>query len=497
MAKRVLTQAEARRNVLRAWARNNPSAHNIDDVNTAKMSLLMAAYVDVHQHEPLSEQIDVEILDHAGRNGLVVRDTDLINTLDRYSNHPYVRGALTSSQVSQGTEDTADAVLASMSDEDENAGARIGSSNMPANQDKAQEALTAIMGDMASGNYPKAKQTIQDMLDAANTAAHAASPVIQAPTVSGPVDFVGEAKLYERLPSGVVPKDLKGDGPSFADYDGPKEPDLSYVWPEGSIWALHALAHGKPVFLTGPAGTGKTSWAKEVAMLFGRPFVRVSCHDQTEGPTLTGMTVPTVDGGAEWKDGALVRAMRIPGCVILIDEPSVARPGALMVLQAVLDHERALVVEETGERVGCADHVMLIVADNTNGAGDTSGAYAGTRHLNHAFMDRFGAVLPVGYLPRNKEAGLLHDRTNAKKSLCVALVKYAEKTRIAAEEGKLVSPVSFRRLMDLASLMSQGAPSDMAFTLAVGSRASPEDVSPLREIWQTDFADPKHVKTLI
>lgn len=480
---RPMTIATARRQVLRTWARKalaaNVAAVPADlDVNSATMEVLTELYLNHTQRKEVSPADVNEVISaHARKHGITLSDGDLLNV-------PASANAAPADALAM-----ADTVASSVSG-DTNAQAQ----SPAAGEDAAQSLLGDVMGHMARGGFTEAKGILAALLEkAARPAGRAA--VIAPPSTTGPVGYEGPVSVADAFPD--LAKERVSSELHFARYALSSKADPDYFWPEGSIWALSALADGQPVFLTGPAGTGKTSWAREVAKALGRPFVRVSCHDQTEGPTLTGMTVPTPNGGTEWRDGALVRAMRVPGAVILIDEPSVARPGALMVLQAVLDDERALVIEETGERVACADHVMLIVADNTNGAGDVTGAYSGTRQLNRAFMDRFGAVLPVGYLPERDESNMLHLRTGAPRKLCARLVRYANKTRQAALSGDVISPVGARALMRLALRLAAGAPPDVAFTLSVGASAAPEDAETLRQLWQADFADHAGIQSLV
>jgi hypothetical protein len=99
----------------------------------------------------------------------------------------------------------------------------------------------------------------------------------------------------------------------------------------------------------------------DMAAHYGRPFARISCDDQTESTTLLGMTVPDGKGGVKWQDGQLAAAIRRPGTVVLIDEPTVARAGAHYVFNALLDDERAIVSQETGERIRALAHRQYVL----------------------------------------------------------------------------------------------------------------------------------------
>lgn len=258
--------------------------------------------------------------------------------------------------------------------------------------------------------------------------------------------------------------------------------DDNYVWPQPITGlVLSQLSRNENVFLWGPPGTGKTAWAMQLAAKLGRPFALISCDDQTDAPTLVGMTVPAKDGGTVWQDGVLTRAIQTPGCIVCIDEPSVARAGALMVMQNILAY-RALYIAETGRRVTCAKGVQFIACDNTNGTGGGARhGFTGTGRLNDAFLDRFGAFCHFEYLSPAKEAAVIIQRTGCTKELADLLIGAATTTRQAAEGGALVSGISLRRLFAWAAMLTDGVDPRSAFDAAVLHRAPEQDREALRQ----------------
>lgn len=261
--------------------------------------------------------------------------------------------------------------------------------------------------------------------------------------------------------------------------------DPHYVWPAAAGAVVSQLfKRHKPAMIWGPAGTGKTSFAQQLCAHLKRPYVRISCHSQTDGQTLVGMTAPAAGGGTEWKDGQLTAAMRIPGAIVLIDEPSVARPGAMYALQAVLD-SRELHIEETGEVVKAADGVLFILADNTNGSGDTTGQYGASHELTEAQRDRPGITIRVDYLPADIEAKVLSAKTGCHMQLASLLVGYATATRQKAKAGDLPAGIGLRRLMSWAELISDGVNPTAAAEGAFLDRMSPERAEVLRQLLVT------------
>lgn len=402
------------------------------------------------------------------------------------------------------TSKDADAVEADADADDKDAPASVASGDaQPAAQTKAdadpvKAAASAAVADVLARFGAGDMVGFRAGLDALALAAKAAELAPPAP-VAAPVGFFDPSKVAGHLPVVIGRKTMQAAGiqalPTALDaftaldvYDAPDAPavDPAYVWPDDTALAMSALAQGNHVFLTGPAGTGKTTWAQQLAARYGRPFNRISCDDQTEAATLVGMTVPDPKGGVRWQDGQLAQAIRRPGTVILLDEPSVARPGALMVMQALLDGARALRAQETGELIPVAPGVLFIAADNTNGTGDETGQYEGTRRLNRAFLDRFAYTVAVDYLPTPTEAQVLAKRTGIKPAHALTLAKFAAATRLGTVEGKVSHGIGLRTLCALASGIVAGGDPARVFQLAAISKAPFEDREPLRQMWEAN-----------
>jgi MoxR-like ATPase len=369
-----------------------------------------------------------------------------------------------------------------------------------ATPDHRFDSPTAILAKLGTGDWPGATAMLDKLYEAA------CKPVTVEKIVT-----VEKVKVVEKVIDRVVnPITHKGHCPVVVDtdpanillgtaeagrislpvYDAPDAPaiDLDYVWPAGTGMALAQLARGRNVFLSGPRGVGKTSWAEQLAARQHRPFVRVQCHEQTDAATLVGMTVPDGKGGTRWQDGILSAAIRRPGTLVLIDEPSIARPGALFAFQSVLDGSRALVSEETGERIPCAAGVQFILADNTRGHGDEAGLYAGTRAINSATLDRCGILLLFGWLPPDKEAAAIAARAKCPLPLAEALVAFAKLTRDTAEAGRLTAGLGPRRLIAWAECVCDGYANEAAFDATIHDVAAQEDRETLRQLFRANIS---------
>lgn len=358
---------------------------------------------------------------------------------------------------------------------------------------KARERVKEIQGMMGRGDF----QGYADALNALALDAFKPAPVINAPAR---VSFVDPSKIKGHVPStshtmtmakaGIAASiRVNDDATALPVYDAPDAPaiDPGYIWPDSAGAVLATLADGDNVFLWGPAGTGKTTFAQQVAAHWKRPFVRISCDDQTEAATLMGMTVPAKDGGTEWQDGQLTAAIRKPGTVILVDEPTVARPGALFVLQAVLDDNRALHIPDTGEVIPVAPDVLFVLADNTNGTGDATGQYEATRILNRATLDRMALTVRLDYMTPEQETKALQSRAGIDAKRAARLCKFAALTRTKSDEGHLSHGVGLRRLVSLAKRLRAGIEPAAAFQMAVLETAPFDDREPLRQLWAAEM----------
>jgi cobaltochelatase CobS len=256
--------------------------------------------------------------------------------------------------------------------------------------------------------------------------------------------------------------------------------DQHYVWPDSLSAVLSQLARKRNVFLTGPKGAGKTTFAEQLAARLHRPLSVISCDGGLEAIELIGQNLPK-DGGFAWQDGQLLQAIRRPGTIILVDEPSVARPSALFVLQHLLQF-REIYIRETGEKIPCAPGVCFLAADNTNGTGNGARrGFTDTNRINAATLDRFGIMVAVEYLPADKEARVLVARTGCTPALADILVNAAGLTRTVAASGNLVMPIGLRQLLSWAELLTDGIAPQTALELAVLNKASEADVETLRQ----------------
>jgi len=182
------------------------------------------------------------------------------------------------------------------------------------------------------------------------------------------VEGLGGAGITIQLPAPADPIQLDGHHhASFAD--------------------LLALTNCGNVWLTGPAGSGKTTGASNVAKALGLPFYAMSVGPQT---TKTDMFGYTVAGTGEYKPSLLFTAYT-QGGVLLLDEADTCHAGVAKQLKIVLGQDFASFDGQMAER-----HPDFRVIACANTVGQRSTAYVSAQVQDQAFLDEW-LILDWGY----------------------------------------------------------------------------------------------------
>lgn len=263
--------------------------------------------------------------------------------------------------------------------------------------------------------------------------------------------------------------------------------DIDYVVDPVVMGLLATAAEDEiNVWVVGPSGSGKTTLPQQFAAYTGRPFTRLNFTRQTEVADLTGGDAAK-NGSTYWQDGALIAAMKVPGMVILIDEPTFAPPGVQAILQAVTDNHRTYTVHATGEIVKCAPGVTFVIADNTNGSGDETGQYAGTNQSNGALVNRFGRMVRVDYLTKAQETLALVNRTRIPAPAAAHVVDFFHKVRKLPEmEGVIMS---IRQMVAFVGVVKDGFPAQVAMDTAILNKLPGTERAAVQTMATLDWLD--------
>jgi MoxR-like ATPase len=171
--------------------------------------------------------------------------------------------------------------------------------------------------------------------------------------------------------------------------------------PGGDVRAIEGKAHAalprcirlaaarRHTLLVGPAGSGKTHLASQVAEALGLAFAHISCSAGMSEGQLTGRLLPIGEGGRfECVRSEFVRCYE-EGGVFLFDEIDAADSNTLLVLNSALANGQMALANRPDEPIATkhADFVCIAAA-NTFGTG-ADRQYVGRSQLDESTLDRF------------------------------------------------------------------------------------------------------------
>lgn len=226
------------------------------------------------------------------------------------------------------------------------------------------------------------------------------------------------------------------------------KPDHQYIFDIEKLKSvLFGLEHFIPIYVWGPAGTGKTALIRNIAAFTNRPFYRVQhTLNMIESDVLGDWRVR--DGETYFELGPLPLAMQ-GGWLYLADEYDRAPPGVVSLYQAVLEGE-PLILKEAPAEMRCVQphpNFRICATGNTTGLGDESGLYAGTVVQDAANYSRFGVTEYIGYMDKDSEVGLVCNKLSVREQDACNLVDWANRVRERYDSGQMTSTVGPRELL--------------------------------------------------
>ena len=286
---------------------------------------------------------------------------------------------------------------------------------------------------------------------------------VSAPTMQ-PIDI----KSTGEIPSGtvVVKKAFdvfEGTSAPLFDIDVPvgewdgvhpyvPEKDDSYVFNADTLVPLLvAIRDGQNPWLKGHTGTGKTTLAEQIYARLKLPVYRVNLDsDITRGELVGREVLTTKDGSTVTKfvDGVIPKAMQEP-CLLLLDEVDASRPDLGFVLQRLTEGNGFMLLEDGGRTIQPHPFFRIIATANTNGRGDDTGLYSGTRALGAAFINRFKPYIDVEYMPAEEERSLLQSKVGVSEDDARIITNYSTEHRVSFMQANLTLPCSPRDTMAL------------------------------------------------
>jgi hypothetical protein len=220
---------------------------------------------------------------------------------------------------------------------------------------------------------------------------------------------------------------------------------------------LKFVANDEPVFLTGPAGSGKNVICKQVAEALGLKFYFTNAV--TQEYKLTGFT----DAMGNYQETQFYKAFKNGG-VFMLDEMDASIPEVLVILNAAIANRYFDFPAPIGY-VEAHPDFRVIAAGNTVGSG-ADYQYVGRNQLDAASLDRF-AIVKIDYSEAIENSVACGD---------AELVKFCREFRNAAIKAGQQTIVSYRAIGRLAK-MSQILDKDEALETCLVKGMEKDDVN--------------------
>ena len=208
---------------------------------------------------------------------------------------------------------------------------------------------------------------------------------------------------------------------------------------------LDIVAQRLNAYLVGPAGTGKSTIAENVAKSLGLEFFSMSCGPQTPESRLWGY----MDASGNFVETSFYHAFK-HGAVFLLDEIDNGHGGILATLNSVLANGFATF--PNGETVYRHKDFVVLCGANTFGTGATA-QFVGRNALDAATLDRFVFVeVPVD---EQLESAIL-DSIGCDSRVAQQWLTIVRKARANVEAHGLRVVVSPRATFHGAKLLASG-----------------------------------------
>lgn len=214
--------------------------------------------------------------------------------------------------------------------------------------------------------------------------------------------------------------------------DGVKK-DIKGVQHEKFDTVLKFVANDEPVFLTGPAGSGKNHLCKQVADALDLDFYFTNAV--TQEYKLTGFT----DAMGNFQETQFYKAFT-QGGVFMLDEMDASIPEVLVILNAAIANRYFDFPAPIGY-VEAHPDFRVIAAGNTVGHG-ADFEYVGRNQLDGASLDRF-AVVKIDYSVQIENS----------VAMDIELADFCRDFRKAANKAGVQVIISYRGIGRLAKMM--------------------------------------------
>lgn len=218
--------------------------------------------------------------------------------------------------------------------------------------------------------------------------------------------------------------------------------------------------HGKPVFLAGESGTGKTFIAEALAMKEDGRRCAVTFHEKISYAKLF-MRETVNDGKVRGVLGPVLLSM-LTGTPLILDEIDHADVFVQSLMHEALD-KRQVFIPELACMIRCEPSCKFIATGNS--LTDDSGQYHG--EVGTALRTRFAAI-HVEYPNQSDEADTVRTASDCDQGTADTIAKTFAALRSACIEQKLTGPISVRESCAVGKLYVQAKGDKIKHDAALG-----------------------------
>ncbi len=222
-----------------------------------------------------------------------------------------------------------------------------------------------------------------------------------------------------------------------------------------------------PIYLAGPAGSGKNFTVEQIAKELGWNFYFSNSVQQEY--KLTGF----IDAGGKFHETEFYKACTDENdCVFFLDEMDASIPEVLVLLNAAIANGY---FEFPNGKVNF-DHVHFVAAGNTVGSG-ADDMYTGRMVLDQATLDRF-AIIDFDYCLKI-EMSITHNNAD--------LVEFIHEMRKEAKAKGIRATFSYRCITMVTKLEAKGMALDMAMKISIVKGLDKDTINTFNPMGHTKY----------
>lgn len=267
--------------------------------------------------------------------------------------------------------------------------------------------------------------------------------------------------------SSKIKNELEGKGIEIPKIQIPQVEESGEVHHDRYEEIKCCLECGIPVYLAGPAGSGKNHTVEQIANELGWNFYFSNSVQQEY--KLTGF----IDAGGCFHETEFYKACNDENeCIFFLDEMDASIPEVLVLLNAAIANGY---FEFPNGRVDF-DHVHFVAAGNTVGSG-ADDMYTGRMVLDQATLDRF-AIIEFDY-SLNIEMAITKNN--------VELVNFIRQLRKEAEHKGIRATFSYRCMTMITKLENAGMDLVMAMTISIVKGLDKDTVNTLNPVGDSKY----------